>query len=372
MSLQKLIVHGGASLSGAVRISGSKNSALPILAATLLTREPCVIHHVPDLSDIELHAANPQRISAPRWSARAAPSASRRKRLTSTPPTNSSAKCAPRVCVLGPLLGRTRRPPWLAARRLRHRRSPDRPAFARLRGARARWCGSRAATCTSSPTTLEGRGAISLRGNLGPTVLGTDNVMMAAVLAEGITVIEGAAAEPEVRGPGEFPHRHGCENRGRRHAAHRHRRREGAPRRGARRDPGSHRGRHFSGRRRHLRQSEGVTLRRVVPEHLTAVTEAIDQVRLPHRVNDLGDDHAPSPNGAALQGVELSTEPYPGFPTDMQAQMCALLCHHAGHQRDHRDTFSRSASCTVSELKRMGANIQLDGATAIMTGVDQL
>ena len=91
---------------------------------------------------------------------------------------------------------------------------------------------------------------INLRGKFGPTVLGTDNVMMAAVLAEGTTVIEGAAAEPEVVRSREFPQQDGREDRRRGHAAHDHRRREGTARRGARHHSRPHRGRHLPRRGR--------------------------------------------------------------------------------------------------------------------------
>src|SRR5206468_4080078 len=114
--MDKIRIHGGRPLSGSIKISGSKNSALPILATTLLTREPCTIRRVPDLSDTHY-----------------------------------------------------------MLQILKHLGAEVERASGTLTGA-----------------------VVNLRGKLGPTVLGTDNVMMAAVLAEGTTVIDGAAQEPEV------------------------------------------------------------------------------------------------------------------------------------------------------------------------------
>ena len=110
MAMDKILVHGGATLSGNVRISGSKNSALPILAAALLTKEPCIIHHVPDLSDINymLQILNHLGAEVERASGTVTIKA---ENIKTHAPYDIVRKMRASVCVLGPLLGRERRPP---------------------------------------------------------------------------------------------------------------------------------------------------------------------------------------------------------------------------------------------------------------------
>jgi len=213
------------------------------------------------------------------------------------------------------------------------------------------------------------RGAeISMRGKHGPTVLGTDNVMMAAVLADGTTVIEGAAAEPEVVDLANFLNAMGAkiegagtrritiagvkELHGAEHAVIPDRIEAGT----------------FLVAGAICGSGSGVTLRNVIPEHLTAVTDELTKAGF--LIEQTARTITIRPNGAA-RPLEISTEPYPGFPTDMQAQMCALLCTTAGISVVTENIFPQRFM-HLSELKRMGANARLDGATAILTGVDRL
>ena len=103
--MDKILVHGGANLSGNVKISGSKNSALPILAATLLTKEPCVIHHVPDLSDIHYMLQILSHLGAQVERASGVVTVQAEKIITEAP-YEIVRKMRASVCVLGPLLGR--------------------------------------------------------------------------------------------------------------------------------------------------------------------------------------------------------------------------------------------------------------------------
>jgi UDP-N-acetylglucosamine 1-carboxyvinyltransferase len=111
-----------------------------------------------------------------------------------------------------------------------------------------------------------------------------------------------------------------------------------------------------------------VTLRRVIPGHLIAVTDVLEKsgFRCEAKTNSL----TVFGNGSPMP-MELITEPYPGFPTDMQAQMCALLCKTSGESKITEHIFPQRFM-HVSELKRMGANIELDGATAMIHGVERL
>jgi UDP-N-acetylglucosamine 1-carboxyvinyltransferase len=193
--MDKILIHGGHPLSGSIKISGSKNSALPILAATLLTREPCIIRRVPDLSDTHYMLQILTHLGAQVERASGTVSVTADK-IDSVAPYDVVRKMRASVCVLGPLLGRCKEatvsmPGGCVI--------GDRPIDLHLKGFEALGAAVRVEAGNVKVFAPKLAGAvINLRGKFGPTVLGTDNVMMAAVLAEGTTVIEGAAQEPEV------------------------------------------------------------------------------------------------------------------------------------------------------------------------------
>jgi len=113
---------------------------------------------------------------------------------------------------------------------------------------------------------------------------------------------------------------------------------------------------------------EGVTLKRVKPEHVRSVTDALAKCGFPLEIAD--NEISIAPNGDA-RALEIKTEPYPGFPTDMQAQMCALLSTSHGTSVVTENIFPQRYM-HVAELKRMGAQMRLEGATAVIDGVDRL
>ena len=226
--MDKFIINGGPRLKGQVTISGSKNAALPILAATLLPDGPSTICGVPDLADIramcdllvdlgaEVHRDEPGELHI--TSSRTRPA---------TPTTTSSARCgrasacwarcwpsaARPACPCPAAAPSATAPVDLHLRGLRGPGRRDRPR--RRRHRRHGRAGSRAPS-------------IFLGGPFGSTVLGTANVMMAATLAEGTTVIESAACEPEVVDLADFLNAMRRQDHRRRHAADRHRGRRAA------------------------------------------------------------------------------------------------------------------------------------------------
>jgi UDP-N-acetylglucosamine 1-carboxyvinyltransferase len=207
---------------------------------------------------------------------------------------------------------------------------------------------------------------VNLRGKFGPTVLGTDNVMMAAVLAEGTTVIEGAAQEPEVIDLANFLNKMGAKIEG---AGTRRIIVEGVKElHGAEHDIIPDRIETGTFLVAGAIAGKGVTLKRAQPEHVQSVTDALTKCGF--RIDIKGDSLSVSPNGATTP-LELVTEPYPGFPTDMQAQMCALLSTTDGISVITENIFPQRYM-HVAELKRMGANVDLEGPTAVIKGVDQL
>jgi UDP-N-acetylglucosamine 1-carboxyvinyltransferase len=361
--MDKILVHGGHSLSGVVKISGSKNSALPILAATLLTKEPCVIHHVPDLSDIHYMLQILSHLGAQVERASGTVTVQAEK-IRTIAPYDIVRKMRASVCVLGPLLGREKEatvslPGGCVI--------GDRPIDLHLKGFEALNAAHRVEQGNVKVFAGQLRGSkVSLRGSLGPTVLGTDNVMMAATLADGVTVIEDAAAEPEVVDLANFLNKMGAKITG-----------AGTPTIVIEGVKELHGATHevipdrieagtflvaaaIAGRE--------VTLRRVQPQHLDTVISALNESGF--KTSTAGSALTLHGNGAP-KALNLTTEPYPGFPTDMQAQMCALLSRTGGLSSISETVFPQRFM-HVSELKRMGADIELKGSTALIKGVEKL
>ena len=364
--MDQLIVHGGATLRGAINISGSKNASLPILAGTLLTAEPCIIRRVPDVSDtnymVQILSAMGADVERSSGTVRITCDG-----ISDTAPYELVRRMRASICVMGPLLARLGRavvslPGGCVI--------GDRPVDLHLRGLEALGAKVEFEGGNIILTAEHGlRGAeIDLRGTHGPTVLGTDNVMMAATLAEGTTVIESAAAEPEVVDLADFLNAMGAkisgagtsritiegvkELHGVEHTVIPDRIEAGTFMAAA------------------ALAGDGVTLRRVNREHLKAITAAI--VESGHAVdfNESGDS-CTIHRGGNLKGVDLVTAPYPGYPTDMQAQMTALLATTPGISVI-KDTIFPQRFMHCAELKRMGADIKVDNGTAVVRGVEQL
>jgi UDP-N-acetylglucosamine 1-carboxyvinyltransferase len=361
--MDKILVHGGRRLSGSIKVSGSKNSSLPILAATLLTREPCVVHGVPDLSDTNYMLQILAHLGAQVERASGTVTVTAEK-IHCVAPYDVVRKMRASVCVLGPLLGRCKEasvalPGGCVI--------GDRPIDLHLKGFEALGAAVRVEGGDIKVFAPKLTGAqINMKGQFGPTVLGTDNVMMAAVLADGVTVVEGAACEPEVVDLANFLNKMGAKIEGAgtdRIVIEGVRELHGAVHRvipdrieaGTFLVAGAIAG-------------EGVTVKRVEPEHVRAVTDAL--ARCGYAVDVAGDSISVLPNGDA-SALEIVTEPYPGFPTDMQAQMCALLSTNRGKSSVTENIFPQRYM-HVAELKRMGAEVRLEGATAVIQGVDSL
>ena len=361
--MDKILVHGGYPLSGSIKVSGSKNSSLPILAATLLTREPCIVHGVPDLSDTHYMLQILTHLGAQVERASGTVSVTAEK-IHSVAPYDVVRKMRASVCVLGPSLGRCKEatvalPGGCVI--------GDRPIDLHLTGFEALGAAVRVEGGDIKVFAPKLTGAvINMQSKFGPTVLGTDNVMMAAVLADGVTVIEGAAQEPEVVDLATFLNKMGAKIEG---AGTRRIIIEGVPQlHGAehrvipdRIEAGTFLVAGAIG-------GKGVTVKRVEPEHIRAVTDVLARCGFPIEIKN--DEISILPNGVA-SALELTTEPYPGFPTDMQAQMCALLSTSKGTSSVTENIFPQRYM-HVAELKRMGAQVEMAGATAVIDGVDGL
>lgn len=365
--MDKLIVEGGYKLSGMVNISGSKNASLPILAATLLTDEPVRISRVPDVSDTNYMIQILSQLGA------SVERSSGTVRVESPDGISSSAsydqvrKMRASICLLGPIMARMKRctlplPGGCVI--------GDRPVDLHVRaiqalGARVRVKGGN--LVMEAPNGLVGT-TVDMRGDSGPTVLGTDNLMMAAVLAKGTTVIESAAREPEVIDLANFLNKmgariegagsrtitihgveklHGCE-----HTVIPDRIEAGTFMVAA------------------AMMSDGLKINRICRKHIQSMADLL--VECGHTVEFTDDDTAVFVKpGANPRSGKIITAPYPGYPTDMQAQMTALLALTPGISVV-RDTIFPQRFMHCSELKRMGANIKVDNGTAVITGVEGL
>jgi UDP-N-acetylglucosamine 1-carboxyvinyltransferase len=364
--MDKLIVHGGATLRGSINISGSKNASLPILAATLLTGDPCIIRRVPDVSDTNymIQILNALGAEVERSSGTVRITCGD---ISDVAPYDLVRRMRASICVMGPLLARKGRavvslPGGCVI--------GDRPVDLHLRGLEALGAKVEVEGGNILLTAKDGlRGAeIDLRGTHGPTVLGTDNVMMAATLADGITIIESAAAEPEVLDLANFLNSMGAKISG---AGTRRIVIEGVKE--------LHGVEHMVIPDRieagtfmvaAAIAGEGVRLNRVSREHLKAITAAIEESG--HRVEfNEGGDSCVIHRGEQTRGVDLVTAPYPGYPTDMQAQMTALLATTPGISVI-KDTIFPQRFMHCAELKRMGADIKVDAGTAVVRGVASL
>lgn len=268
------------------------------------------------------------------------------------------------VCILGPLLGREKQatvslPGGCII--------GDRPIDLHLKGFEALGAAILVQSGNVKVLAPQLRGAtINLRGKYGSTVLGTDNVMMAAVLAEGTTVIDGAAEEPEVVDLANFLIKMGAKIEG---AGTRRIIVEGVKElHGAEHEviPDRIEAGTFLVAAAITRGD--VTLKKVDPEHLKAVIDPLAQAGF--AITPSKDSLRIAPNGGG-QALKLDTQPYPGFPTDMQAQMCALLAVTEGISVVTESVFPQRFM-HVAELKRMGANIEMEGPTAVINGVSHL
>ena len=362
--MEKLVVEGGSALSGMINVSGSKNSSLPILAATLLTGSKCIIRRVPDVSDTNymLQILSGLGAEVERASGTVTVSA---ENIKSDAPYDIVRKMRASVCVMGPLVARTGRanvsmPGGCVI--------GDRPIDLHLNGLRA--LGAEVDVnggniLVKVPNELRGD-EINLRGKFGSTVLGTDNIMMAAVLAKGTTIIEGAATEPEVIDLAECLIAMGAQIEG---AGTRRITIIGVDELGGvehtvipdRIEAGTFM---VAG----AMAADHLTMNRVREDHLTAVTETLRSCG--HTVTFDG-DKATISHGENPRGQRITTGPYPAFPTDMQAQMTALFAISPGISAVV-DTIFPERFMHVPELARMGAQIEREGNTAIIEGVDHL
>jgi UDP-N-acetylglucosamine 1-carboxyvinyltransferase len=354
-------VNGNGPLSGTIEVGGAKNAALPLLAAALLTEETVRLTNVPDLSDIRFMVEILGHVGATidnpepgTWEVTAA-------QLTHIAPYELVRKMRASVCLLGPLVARLRRaevsiPGGCVI--------GPRPIDLHLKGLAKLNC---EVSVERGYVSIEAQnmrgGPIFLGGRNGSTVTGTANILMAATLAPGTTRIECAACEPEIvdlcnlltkmgaqiEGIGSpeliihgVERLHGCE-----HAVIADRIEAGT----------------FivAG----AITNGNVLVKGIAPNLLGAFLDKLEEAGVPIELET--DGIRVLPHNGKLRPVDCITLPYPGFPTDLQAQFCALMAITDGisilTERIYPNRFMH-----VPELQRMGADIAIEGPSAIIKG----
>jgi UDP-N-acetylglucosamine 1-carboxyvinyltransferase len=357
--LQVARIRGGHVLQGSVRAAGAKNAALPLLAAALLTPETVTLRNVPDLSDVRYMAeilghqgavvANPEPGV---WIIRAGQVAHRT-------PYDLVRKMRASVCLLGALVGRLRQAEMAI---------PGgcvigpRPIDLHLKGLEALGCVVTVEAGLVQVDATRARGAVvPMGGPMGSTVLGTANLVMAATLTPGVTRIECAAREPEVVDLCAMLIRMGARISGHGTEAITV---EGVDRLGGcdhtviadRIEAGTYlvAGAITGG---------DVTVTHCDPAHLGAFLAKLREAGVDV---ETGSDFIRA-HGRPTRAVEIVTEPYPGFPTDLQAQFMALQLLVDGRSPVTEKIYP-ARFMHAAELQRMGADIAIEGATAMVTG----
>lgn len=361
--MDKLIVTGGIPLRGEIRISGAKNAALPVLVASLLTDKPMRIANVPHLQDITTTMELLGRIGVSL--------VVDEKMIIETDASSVNSLRAPyelvktmraSILVLGPLLARfgeaeVSMPGGCAI--------GSRPVNLHIKGLQAMGADIRIEDGYIKARARRLAGTRIFMDMV--SVTGTENIMMAATLAKGTTVIENAAREPEVTDLAKCLINMGAKIKG---AGSDTIFVEGVDRLNGT----SHQvipDRIETGTYLVAAAMTGgnIRLRDVRPEHLEAV---LDKLREAGAELSTGPDWiALNREGRQLNAIDIRTAPYPAFPTDMQAQFVALNCTAKGTATITESVFE-NRFMHVLELQRMGANIEMRGNTAIVRGVKRL
>jgi UDP-N-acetylglucosamine 1-carboxyvinyltransferase len=368
--MDKLILEGGRPLAGTVPVSGAKNAALPILIATLLAPGEHTLDNVPDLADVSLTLSLLGRLGCPSLVPEGeGPHGGQRVRLDtgrvafSEAPYDIVRKMRASVLALGPLLARCGHArvslPGGCAIGVR-------PIDQHLKGLEALGC-----RFELSGGYVNGRVERLVGADIAldmPTVTGTENILMAAVLADGVSVIRNAAREPEVVDLARFLRAMGARIEG-----------EGTDTITVDGVPAL----------RPARVPHRILADRIeAGTYLTAIAitggegfvrgapaddlrPVLDGLRAAGCAVDERPDGVFVSRTGPLQPVSIETRPFPGFPTDMQAQWMALMAVADG-VTEIRETIFENRFMHAAELMRLGAHIELDGNLARVRGVPRL
>lgn len=360
--MAKILIKGGNPLNGSIIVSGAKNAALPVMAATLLSSEPVILRNVPDLNDVNTMAKVLQALGVKvKKLEKGVYSFDASGKIFQEAPYELVKTMRASFFVMGPLLAR-----------LKKARVPlpggcaigVRPVNIHLKGFEA----------LGAKVSIDGGCAVAVADKLSgnkimldfPSVGATENLMMASALSEGKTVIENAAQEPEIIDLANFLNTLGAK---------------------------------ISGAGGQIITIEGVSKLhggeyKIIPDRIEAGTfmvmgaigggkilvenaEPDHQHALINKLREMGAEiqinkdsvEVFAPNG--LKGIEVKTMPFPGFPTDMQAQLMVAMCVAEGTSFIS-ETIFENRFMHVAELSRMGADLHTHDRTAVIKGVKSL
>jgi UDP-N-acetylglucosamine 1-carboxyvinyltransferase len=363
--MQLFEIAGGNRLKGAIEVGGAKNAALPVMAATILVDGETVLRNVPDLADVRQMQVLLSRLGVK--SERDSEGVLRLRtedEMTTHAEYELVSKMRASVCVMGPLLAKRKRaqvsmPGGCAI--------GSRPIDLHIGGLRALGADFE---LVNGDVLLRAKrltgGEIFLGGPFGSSVTATANVMMAATLAEGRTIIAAAACEPEIVDLANYLNACGARITG-----------QGTPQitiEGVESLQGAEhriiRDRIEAGT---FMVASAITngdleLIGARIEHMQAV---VDRLRRIGVIVERAERGVTVSSSRHLEPIEVTTQPYPGFPTDLQAQLMALLCLADGNSVITEKIFP-DRFLHVGELNRMGARLRKEGPTVIVEGVKRL
>ncbi|HEX3953771.1 MAG TPA: UDP-N-acetylglucosamine 1-carboxyvinyltransferase [Stellaceae bacterium] len=368
--MDKILIQGGVPLSGSIKIGGAKNAALPLMAASLLTAEPLVLANVPDLADtttmgnlLVQHGVGIELQRAPDSPSGRCHVLSARHITSTTAPYDLVRKMRASVLVLGPLVarcgrGRVSLPGGCAI--------GTRPVDLHIKGLQRL-----GAEVELNEGYIEARAPKGLRGAeiVFPSVSvgATENLLMAATLAAGESVLINAAREPEISDLAQCLVAMGADIEG-----------IGSDRLTVRGVSSLHGAHHTvipdrieTGTYMMAAAATGGDLRLIGArlDHVDAVRRILDAAGVD--VTETDDGIAVRRRNGRLAGVDVMTEPYPGFPTDLQAQVMTAMSVAEGASMI-TETIFENRFMHVPELARMGANITVHHSSALVRGVPRL
>jgi UDP-N-acetylglucosamine 1-carboxyvinyltransferase len=368
--MDKIVIRGGLPLAGTIPIAGAKNAALPLMAACLLTDEPLVLGNLPDLADIQTMSALLEQhgvVVAPRRAGQNLPShvleLSAREITSTTAPYELVRKMRASFLVLGPLVARC------GAARVSLPGGDEigvRPVDLHIKGLQRL-----GAEVELSGGYIEARAPNGLKGAEiafpSVSVGATEHMLMAAVLADGESVLSNAAREPEITDLATCLNAMGARIEG-----------IGSDRLTVRGVTSLHGTRHAvipdrieTGTYVMAVAAAGgeVQLAGARLNHIEAVARVLETADI--RMREEGGGILVRRSTGRIDGVDVMTEPYPGFPTDLQAQVMALMTIADGAAMI-TETIFENRFMHVPELMRLGANINVQGPSALVRGVKRL
>lgn len=358
-------VSGNGPLNGSIQVGGAKNAALPILAACLLTDETVTLSNVPDLSDIRSMLEILQHVGATVQQPQPGTYQITTTQLSHIAPYELVRRMRASVCLLGPLVARKRKaevsiPGGCVI--------GPRPIDLHIKGLKKLNCQVEISNGYVRVDASEIRGGpIFLGGRSGSTVTGTANIVMAATLAPGKTRLQCAACEPEIVDLCHFLVKMGAKIEG-----------IGSPELSIIGVEKLHGCSHSVIADRieagtfviaaAITRGD-VTVQGIAPSLLGAFLDKLEESGLPLELTD--NSIRVLPYSGSLKPVDIITLPHPGYPTDLQAQLCALMTVTEGisiiTERIYPNRFMH-----VPELQRMGADIAIEGPSAIIKGASKL